>query len=1285
MEATKTIALEPSRFEKLVVKFPCACCWAWFGFGMAWTMMAVGFMASGQLSFDARGVWDVRSHPVQKQFDAFMLARSDIKMNESTLSQYDERSQAMLPLHVLYFSEDGDDNFLDAKHLAWMKGVEAKLGSSTAFESKCVMQQGIDSAQSPIGFASLDWSTNTITADSTPANGTAIVFSGTSSALMDGGRYIVRLTGVANQFKLMLRNAQLVDIEVAFSSTSIISVGARFLPAAPKCSAADSVLNFAYPAAAEQKQSMCSGFVPMQSVNGVPVLTKICGCDATSAVNDAILPCEHDCGSNFGTSPSCASTAYVAPGAAIVNANLAKLCPNAPGLTASERMQYQSARQAVIAKGWDCSAAGAVSSSNMVRSTFKFGGPVEGYTRITGDTVSDQTKKMTSWAKDSFYSEVQGISSDANADAEGTARVYIISPFMIQMAFDSLMSSDGMLAMGSIWFVWMWTWCTTGSLLLASGCIFEVFVSLPMAMATWAMFGQQWLGFLTIMMIFVILGIGADDVFVLVDAWKQSGQQGFGDDLQTRFSWAYRRARNSMLVTTMTTFSGFFAAGLSDVPSISGFGFFAALVVFWDYIMCITFFASLTVVYHKYFEQKNVCCFGNLTGHMGCCPIPCLGLDDPKPTWKKPRIMVPFVSLFLLGFILIFFLPIIGCLLMCGAMIFGNSLLSSAQTDMASARPVEKFFKEKYFPVVVRHRIKFVSCVALIFCASAAVVGALLRLPTKEEPFLSKNHPLQRYLDSSADFGNSGSVPLTWVYVVFGIDKEDALDRSGVDYQQPGTGWSQNNPEEPLGKVQYVSAARQAMVSTAGQTEILGLCDSIRAAPVVARYDSDCEWVVYNGVGYQGLVPNKASLVSSGHLKVLAASSSMPYLEAQNSVTSLPDISTGFCSTGVYCFMYSVRDYLVSFCDPTSGLKAKWIQAGGSAFSSLCIDANGNTISGGASAFPAADLDAIVSSEGFRIYEETVVRRDRLQNGMAYDEFQRSMMTNKVVSGGQLQFAFIGINGTIPMDEFPYSEQQKLYDAFVSFFESRLVVNSKAYFSAFIFNWMFITEALIRNTVQSVVLGIVFCFMVALVLTWNVLVSAFVVSAVTIIVTVAVGFICVMGWTLGIIEAIVLIVIVGISVDYSVHIAHSYNHATESADLVEAQIREEKCLQAVGSLGISLLSGLATSMGAAIFLWFCQVSFFRKFGQFLIMTLAISFSVTFCYLIPVLLCVGPVKGRGFLPTISRFWAKSADDAAAEQVKVHPASYKVDAAAEQQGGSSAEGGGTETVKEESFYA
>ena len=85
----------------------------------------------------------------------------------------------------------------------------------------------------------------------------------------------------------------------------------------------------------------------------------------------------------------------------------------------------------------------------------------------------------------------------------------------------------------------------TGSVFVMLAGIFEILVSFPIAAFVWfGIFQQKGITTLMFIGVFVILGIGADDIFVFVDAWKQSALEGpsISRSYETRFAWAYRRA-----------------------------------------------------------------------------------------------------------------------------------------------------------------------------------------------------------------------------------------------------------------------------------------------------------------------------------------------------------------------------------------------------------------------------------------------------------------------------------------------------------------------------------------------------------------------------------------------------------------------------------------------------------------------------------------------------------------------------------------------------------------------
>merc|ERR1719440_1288706 len=122
----------------------------------------------------------------------------------------------------------------------------------------------------------------------------------------------------------------------------------------------------------------------------------------------------------------------------------------------------------------------------------------------------------------------------------------------------------------------------------------------------------RWLAFEQFLSMYIVLAIGADDVFVFMDAYKQSFYAGekVNKDLQTRMSWVYRRAGLAMLITSCTTCAAFIAtAASSPIPTLQNFGIFAAAVIFFDYVLVMTFLCACVVFYHNTMEMKpGLCC-----------------------------------------------------------------------------------------------------------------------------------------------------------------------------------------------------------------------------------------------------------------------------------------------------------------------------------------------------------------------------------------------------------------------------------------------------------------------------------------------------------------------------------------------------------------------------------------------------------------------------------------------------------------------------------------------------
>jgi len=139
----------------------------------------------------------------------------------------------------------------------------------------------------------------------------------------------------------------------------------------------------------------------------------------------------------------------------------------------------------------------------------------------------------------------------------------------------------------------------------------------------------------------------------------------------------------------------------------------------------------------------------------------------------------------------------------------------------------------------------------------------------------------------------------------------------------------------------------------------------------------------------------------------------------------------------------------------------------------------------------------------------------------------------------------------------------------------------------------------VKTAYQSAIVGVVIAFAVLLLATRVVHIALFATLSIVSVLVSVVGMMVMLGWQLGSIESILIAVIAGFSVDYVVHLAHSY----EAAD---ANTTSERVKAAFGDMGISVMNGMITSIAASIPLFFCQLSFFAKFGTFLCFTIAFS-------------------------------------------------------------------------------
>merc|ERR1740123_2105620 len=122
----------------------------------------------------------------------------------------------------------------------------------------------------------------------------------------------------------------------------------------------------------------------------------------------------------------------------------------------------------------------------------------------------------------------------------------------------------------------------------------------------------------------------------------------------------------------------------------------------------------------------------------------------------------------------------------------------------------------------------------------------------------------------------------------------------------------------------------------------------------------------------------------------------------------------------------------------------------------------------------------------------------------------------------------------------------------------------------------------------------------------------------------------IMGWAIGPLEVIALIVFIGYAVTYSLHIAHKYGgrEALDSEpprpDLDEkSAVRYQRTAFALKSIGSAAMGSAVTTIGCSIFLLFCTLTIFKKLGGVVLAVTIMSIFTAIAPLPAALLMAGP--------------------------------------------------------------
>lgn len=170
-------------------------------------------------------------------------------------------------------------------------------------------------------------------------------------------------------------------------------------------------------------------------------------------------------------------------------------------------------------------------------------------------------------------------------------------------------------------------------------------------------------------------------------------------------------------------------------------------------------------------------------------------------------------------------------------------------------------------------------------------------------------------------------------------------------------------------------------------------------------------------------------------------------------------------------------------------------------------------------------------------------------------------------------------------------------------------------------------EALISSTALTLSIAVSTAFLSMLIFTGDLRLSFYVVVATIFVISELAFFIVViMGWPIGPMEVIALIVFIGYAVTYSLHIAHKYGtRSFSTSGMRTADIRYERTRYALCVIGNAALGSAVTTAGCSVFLLFCTLTIFKKLGSVVLLVTLLSIVTALGPLPAALLVIGPLQ------------------------------------------------------------
>ena len=461
--------------------------------------------------------------------------------------------------------------------------------------------------------------------------------------------------------------------------------------------------------------------------------------------------------------------------------------------------------------------------SPITRAFYSFASPIEWGGKRYKDRSDDKA------GQDVIFGEEFALDAyDWAHDTDGEdLEIYILGHTLIGNAIMAVFNRDLNFAILSIILVWVYTSIHLKSVFLSSFGMMQVVFIFPISLFIYKDVCQIiYFSLLQMLVIFILLGISADNFFIFNDAWTQAlAFPKLREDMDRRMAFTYRRAVRAIIVTSGTTAIAFLSTCFSALMPIASFGVWAAMCVSVNFVLTITMFPCMLTIHERYIKYR--CCTSYQCYKYLCC---CMCANKVKQMEKDAEEDEEMKN------------SQPGPVPIQRKSSSAHKKGSTVIENQTSYGVIERFFDEKWAVWVNKAKYPILALFVVWICMNIYFTSQIKAL-TENEKWLPDDHYVQRSMDLSTKYQMGGEDTSFSVSLLWGVT---TLNDEGTNY------WDAQDIGKPEWDDDFDILSGDV---EAKQNRFIEICEILRNSSLVMKGDDavKCfmedfrDWVVING------------------------------------------------------------------------------------------------------------------------------------------------------------------------------------------------------------------------------------------------------------------------------------------------------------------------------------------------------------------------------------------------------------------------------------------------------